>query len=72
MGAKTTAGCSSAPKFSFRQPTAQNVYGKLGEERVDAVTRAVEEVATAVQSCREKKPPRISLRASATEWVPSR
>ena len=48
----------------------QNVYGKSWwEERVEAVTRAVEAVATAAKAV-EQKPNSISLNAPATNGCP--
>ena len=47
----------------------QIVYGKSGwEERVDAVTQAVEAVTMPLKMPRKQRK-RISLNPSATEWV---
>ena len=48
----------------------QNVYGKSWwEERVDAVTRAVEAVTTATQNA-EKEPKQDQPESVSNEWVP--
>src|SRR6516165_5462191 len=48
----------------------QNVYGKSWwEERVDAVTRAVEAVTAATQNA-EKEPKQVQSESVSNEWVP--
>ena len=48
----------------------QNVYGKSWwEERVDAVTRAVDAVTIAVENA-EKEPKQEQLGSASNEWVP--
>ena len=48
----------------------QNVYGKSWwEERVDAVTRAVEAVTAATQNA-EKEPKQDQSESVSNEWVP--